>query len=115
MTTQPLDRALFDARTLIRNHPPRWNSARKRRVFEIAKDSGHPFEGEVTYVVWREESLPPTVAARPSFAGAPGHLRVCSAGARHDCVAPEFGSILTCSSPTVHRSSLKTNCKSLNT
>lgn len=58
----------FDAATLIRDHPPRWDDRKKRLVFEIACSSAFPFEGEVAYARWSEQEPPAALTLRPRFA-----------------------------------------------
>lgn len=65
---KPFERLHFDARALIRDHPPQWRSERKRLVFETACASGCPFEGELVYAVWGEAEPPMALTARSNFA-----------------------------------------------
>jgi len=61
------DQILFDAGTLIREHPPKWRDGHKRLVFEIACSSDFPFEGELVYALWGEVELPAELTARSRF------------------------------------------------
>jgi hypothetical protein len=67
LAIEPLERASFDAGSLIRDFPPRWNDRNKRVVFDISRSSGFPFEGQVTYARWPAVELPEVLQDRPRF------------------------------------------------
>jgi len=67
MAIEAIERAGFQAGSLIRDHPPRWHHRNKQRVFEIASSSGFPFEGQVTYARWPAQPPPESVEARRQF------------------------------------------------
>ena len=53
-----LDELDIDGESLFEEYPPVWHDANKLIVFEIAKSSGYPFEGEIVYKRWRPSVLP---------------------------------------------------------
>ena len=67
MNVNPLDRVTFGAGSLIQGYPPRWHDRNKRLVFDIACSSGFPFDGEVSFAVWKEETPPNTITTRSGF------------------------------------------------
>ena len=55
---EPLDDFNLDGESLYNEYPPAWHDDNKLIVFEIAKSSGYPFNGEVSYRRWRHSELP---------------------------------------------------------
>ena len=53
-----LDHLNIDAENLFEEYPPVWNDDNKLIVFEIAKSSGYPFNGKISYKRWRPSVLP---------------------------------------------------------
>jgi len=53
-----LDDLDIDAESLFEEYPPVWNDENKLIVFEIAKSSGDPFNGKISYRRWRPSVLP---------------------------------------------------------
>ena len=53
-----LDDFDIDAESLFKEYPPVWNDDNKLIVFEIAKSSGYPFNGKISYKRWRPSVLP---------------------------------------------------------
>ena len=53
-----LDDFDIDAESLFKEYPPVWNDDNKLIVFEIAKSSGYPFSGKISYRRWRPSVLP---------------------------------------------------------
>ncbi|MFW6083929.1 MAG: hypothetical protein ACODAA_01835 [Gemmatimonadota bacterium] len=54
----PLERAEFEAESLIRQHPPQWHHPNKQVVYEVATSTGDPFAGRIRYARWAEMELP---------------------------------------------------------
>lgn len=67
MDVNPLDRVTFGAGSLIHDHPPRWHDRNKQVVFDIACSSGFPFDGEVSFALWTEETPPDIITGRSGF------------------------------------------------
>ena len=74
MELRPIDQVRFEAGELLRDHPPRWRDDNKRVVFEIARSSGFPLEGQVVYARWPTRRFPEFVTLRPPFFVRPGHF-----------------------------------------
>jgi poly(ADP-ribose)glycohydrolase PARG len=72
MKSTPLDRVCFDAAKLLRDHPPRWHHPNKSAVFDIARSSSHPFEGQIMYARWPEVQLPEALTTRSQLRVVPG-------------------------------------------
>ena len=53
-----LDELDIDAESIFEEYPPVWNDENKLIVFEIAKSSGYPFNGKISYRRWRPSVLP---------------------------------------------------------
>lgn len=67
MDARPLERMSFDAARLICDHPPRWDDRNKQVVFDIASNSGFPFEGQIAYARWAEEEPLAELTLQPRF------------------------------------------------
>ena len=55
---EQLDDINIDGESLFKEFPPMWHDENKLIVFEIAKSSGHPFDGKISYKRWRPFVLP---------------------------------------------------------
>ena len=55
---EQLDDINIDGESLFNEYPPIWHDDNKLIVFEIAKSSGHPFNGKISYKRWRPFVLP---------------------------------------------------------
>ena len=53
-----LDDLDIDTESIFEEYPPVWNDENKLIVFEIAKSSGYPFNGKISYRRWRPSVLP---------------------------------------------------------
>jgi hypothetical protein len=67
MKAKPIEQTEFQADELIRNHPPQWRHRNKSVVFEIARSSGFPFEGRITFARWAEERPTGPILAQGKF------------------------------------------------
>lgn len=63
----PLERAEFEAASLIREHPPQLHHPNKQVVYEVATSTGDPFAGRIRYARWAATELPeqPPQRAKP--------------------------------------------------
>ena len=48
----------IDGESLFKEYPPIWHDENKLIVFEIAKSSGYPFNGKISYKRWPQFELP---------------------------------------------------------
>jgi hypothetical protein len=80
MGLKPIDRVSFEAGELIREHPPKLYNANKQLVFEIARSSGFPFEGQVDYARWLAQELPEEVTLQSAFSVRPGYFAYAVSG-----------------------------------
>jgi len=55
---EQLDDFNIDGESLFKEYPPVWHDDNKLIVFEIAKSSGYPFNGKISYKRWRPFVLP---------------------------------------------------------
>ena len=55
---EPLDDFNLDGESLYNEYPPAWHDDNKLIVFEIAKSSGYPFSGNISYRRWSPSALP---------------------------------------------------------
>ena len=55
---EQLDDINIDGESLFKEFPPMWHDENKLIVFEIAKSSGYPFNGKISYKRWRPFVLP---------------------------------------------------------
>ena len=61
---QQLDDFNLDGESLFKKYPPIWHDDNKLIVFEIAKSSGYPFNGEISYRRWPQIELPKSLDDR---------------------------------------------------
>lgn len=57
----PFERLSISAQEVMEAHPPRWDNANKRIVFEISTPPGSVHSGEIECTRWAAMPLPPTV------------------------------------------------------
>ena len=55
---EPLDDFNLDGESLYNEYTPAWHDDNKLIVFEIAKSSGYPFSGNISYRRWSPSALP---------------------------------------------------------
>ena len=60
-TPSPLDRLRVSAQEVMKAHPPRWDNANKRIVFEISCLPGSVHSGDIEYTRWAAMPLPPSI------------------------------------------------------
>ena len=53
-----IDELSIDGESLFKEYPPIWHDDNKLIVFEIAKSSGYPFNGKISYKRWPQFELP---------------------------------------------------------
>ena len=53
-----IDELSIDGESLFKEYPPIWHDENKLIVFEIAKSSGYPFNGKISYKRWPQFELP---------------------------------------------------------
>jgi hypothetical protein len=53
-----IDELSIDGESLFKEYPPIWHDDNKLIVFEIAKSSGYPFNGKISYKRWSQLELP---------------------------------------------------------
>ena len=63
----PIDEFIIDGENLFRNYPPIWHDDNKLIVFEIAKSSGYPFNGKISYKRWPKVELPERLDIESNF------------------------------------------------
>ena len=61
MTPKMISQAVYDAATLVREHPARWQDANKQLVHAIATPPGAPHRGRIEVARWRAVRLPERV------------------------------------------------------
>ena len=68
----PIDEFIIDGENLFRNYPPFWHDDNKLIVFEIAKSSGYPFNGKISYKRWPKVELPERLDIESNFSAHAG-------------------------------------------
>jgi poly(ADP-ribose)glycohydrolase PARG len=58
---RPIDRRVFGADRLMREHRPRWTDQNKEALFGISCPAGSVHDGEINYSRWGEMALPESV------------------------------------------------------
>jgi len=58
---KPLSRRVFQAHTLMEQHPPKWRDPNKKTVFNLACPPDAVHEGELTYTRWPPAEVPETL------------------------------------------------------
>ena len=67
-----IDEFSIDGESLFKEYPPIWHDENKLIVFEIAKSSGYPFNGEISYKRWPQVELPERLDIESNFSAHAG-------------------------------------------
>ena len=67
-----IDELSIDGESLFKEYPPIWHDDNKLIVFEIAKSSGYPFNGKISYKRWPKVELPERLDIESNFSAHAG-------------------------------------------